>query len=193
MALTALALAVAGALSLMAPAQAAPGGKDCYIIDGQVICVPLAFDFLWWQKCPQCGRVAIHGEDPVIRRELGELVNQYLSQGLGDLSFAAATTDPARKATLRNSALDKFTSAARAASGSRVFLQWAGRFDPVTGRLDPEPDPWLWESGVDQADGVAWLQRSFADPANAARYRSLAMAQFDEAYTEIADKRVIAG
>jgi hypothetical protein len=191
--LTAVALAVMSTVLSVAPAQAAAAGKDCYVIDGQVICVPLAVNWLWWLDCPQCGRFVRHSEDPVIRQDLAELVNQYLSQGLGDLSAATLTTDPTRKAALRNAALDKFVSAARSASGSRVFVGWAGRIDPATGRLGPEPEPWLWESGVDEADGIAWLQRSFADPANAARYRSLAMAQFDEAYTEIANKQVIVG
>jgi hypothetical protein len=48
-------------------------------------------------------------------------------------------------------------------------------------------------AGADIADGVALLRRSFEDPVNAGRLRSLAAAQFDQAYTELSEQRVIEG
>jgi hypothetical protein len=189
-ALAGLALAIVGTMVTVAPAQAAIAGRECYKLSDGFLCAPLAVN---WPFPRDLGLLVEHGEDPVIPRDLAELVDQHLVQGTSKLSEAAQTTDPARSASLRTDALTTFVSAARAAGGSRLFVRRAGWIDPVTGRFEPEPDPWLWESGVDEADGIAWLQRSFADPANAARYRSLAMAQFDEAYTEIATKRVIVG
>ncbi|HET6211312.1 MAG TPA: hypothetical protein VFE14_00420 [Micromonosporaceae bacterium] len=192
--LTALALALAGAMVTVTPAQAAPGGQNCYQFpDGHTVCAPLAINWPWPRWCIVCDLYTEHVADPVINPEFSDQVATHFAQGMSALGQAAATTDPARKATLRATAFQEFTSAARAAGGSRLSVRRVGWLDRVTGRLEPEPDPWLWKSGVDLADGVGWLQLSFADPANANRYRALAMAQFDEAYTEIADKRVIAG
>lgn len=192
--LTALALAVAGAMVTVARAQAATVGRDCYHVgEFQVICAPLEVNWPWPQWCIMCDLYTQHVADPVINPELSDQVATHFAHGMNALGQAATATDPARKATLRATAFQEFVSAARAAGGSRLSVRRVGWLDRTTGRLSPEPQPWLRESGVDLADGVGWLQLSFTDPANANRYRSLAMAQFDQAYTEIADQRVIAG
>jgi hypothetical protein len=181
--------ATAVSVGATAPAQAGPGGYlgHCYFIDGQLHCDYVAVNWDWRWECPQCGVLIDYGYDPVVREDVQAQIDHYLGAGLQYLGQAATGGDPA----LRSRALDQFTTAARLAGGARMHVKQVGVADAETGKFDPEPAPWLQAAGADLTDGVGLLQQALADPAGAARLRSAAAAQFDEAYNELAGQKAI--
>jgi hypothetical protein len=196
----ALALGVVGAIGPAAPANAAPGkSKLCWVYyeDRQltVHCVDIQVQFPWdkYLECWMCGLAIDWDHDPVIRDELDGLIGEQSVKGLTKLGQAQFTTDPALRTRLRNEAMAAFTAAARYGVGSRTGVAAVGVADWERQTFDPSPDPWLEAAGHDVADGLGLLKQSFADPANAARYRALAAGQFDEAYAELSQQQVIGG
>jgi hypothetical protein len=163
----------------------------------EVHCVDIEVVWPWdeYIDCWMCGLSLEWEHDPVIRVELEAVVGEQVVKGVGKLGQAEFTRDAALRSRLRAEAMDAFTAAARYSGESTMSVEAIGTADPAknTFRADPQPEPWSVAAGVDIADGVALLQRSFEDPANAARLRSLAAAQFDEAYDELSQQRVIGG
>jgi hypothetical protein len=199
-------LALAGLLAMVVVAVAGPAGqasaapnhsKLCWTVveNGQlkVYCVDIEVQWPWdkYFECWMCGLDFDWKHDPEIG-ELDGVIEQNVVKGVSYLGQAEFATDRALAARLRTQALDAFTVAARYSGGSTTTLGSVNVANPERNTADPEPSPWSVAAGTDLADGVTLLQRSFsADPTTAARLRSLAQAQFDEAYQELSTQRVI--
>jgi hypothetical protein len=190
-------IALAVTLAMVAPlvgaweASAAPGrGKLCWWDSSIVHCVDIEIVMPWdkYLECWMCGFSFLHRYDPVIRAEVDASIGEQVTKGLSKLGEAQLTQDEAVRARLRTEALDAFTASARHGTGSTMKLRSAGIANPEKNTFVPSTYPWLIAAGEDVADGVTLLQRSFSDPANAARLQSLAVAQFDEAYQELSEQ-----
>jgi hypothetical protein len=199
--IVAFTVALLAAFALPAPAQAAQFGSLCYWkLDGDRIpklyCVDIQVALPWekFTKCWMCGLAIRWKHDKELPMATEVQVGQHIAEGLQKLGAAAHAGDSAR---LRSTAIESFTAAARLSRTERLFALQTGVADPAKNTFNPQPDPpgipWLKAGAIDVADGVALLQRSFADPANAAHYQKAAMAEFDAAYKELSDQVVIPG
>ncbi len=203
------ALALVGALTLAVVSGMGPTTREasaapytsllCYVFeeDGQlkVYCQDIEVEWPWDKifDCWMCGLALDWTHDPVIRDELEGLVGKHTINGLTALGSAAFAGSPAERARFRSEAMEQFGVAARHAGESTMRFSASGLGDAENNRFDPSPDPWAQAAGIDVADGIALLQRAARDPGNAARLRAQAAAQFDEAYIELSQHRVIGG
>lgn len=184
-ALGAAALAAVAMVGAATPASADPTAPWCFKWRGQEICVPLAINWNWDLGCPRCGLAVNWLPDPQ------EIVGRQIALGLGDLSSAGRTLDPAQRAQLRARAFDQFTQAAQATPGTRPFPAQVGFMDEL-GTVKPQPVPWLQAAAQDISAGVGYIQLALNDwTGGGAAYRQQAVAKLDEAYAELADARVI--
>lgn len=193
-ALMTFAIAAAAVIGLgNAPAGADPHGSlyTCFKINGHVICVPVAIDWGWKWKCPQCGVMIDYGNDAIINPEIEGDISQHLSNGLQNLGQAAITTDRALQEKLRTEAVNEATIAAKLTGKSTLKVAQVGSYDRETGKFEPEPSPWLQAAGQDLTDAVSLLQSALANPTAADRYRTAALGQLDEAYNEMATQKPI--
>lgn len=195
-----LALSVVAAIGPATEASAAPYmSKLCWLdwSNGQlkVYCVDIEVVWPWdkYTECWMCGLSFDWQHDPVIREDLEAAVGQQVVNGIDKLGAAEFTRDVTLRAQLRAEAMSAFTAAARYGGGSAMSMQSTGVANMERNTYEPDPHPWTLAAGADIVDGVALLQRSFEDPVNAGRLRALAAAQFDEAYTELSQQRVIEG
>jgi hypothetical protein len=193
---TSVALFIAAAIAIIGmgtPANAQPHGSLywCVKIDGHIICAPVAIDWGWEWKCPQCGVLVDYGNDAIINPQVEGDITQHLGNGLQYLGQAALTTDKALQAKLRTEALNQANVAARLTGKSQLRVAQVGSVDRATMRFEPEPAPWLQAAGQDLADAVSLLQSALANPAAADRYRAAAAVQLDEAYNELATQKAI--
>jgi len=193
-----LTMSVVAAFGPVQQASAAPyTSKLCWLdtSSGQLKIYCVDIEVVWpWDKyfeCWMCGLAFDWQHDPVIREELEAVVGQQTVQGIAKLGQAQFTKDAAVRSRLRTEAMNAFTAAARYSGQSTMSMQATGAANPERNTFEPDPHPWSVAAGADIADGVALLQRSFADPTNAARLRSLATAQFDEAYAELSQQQAI--
>ncbi|TCO62722.1 hypothetical protein [Actinocrispum wychmicini] len=143
--------------------------------------------------CLPCGLKVNYREDPAVDPDTLGRIDQSVVAGLVGLGDAEFSQDPARRGKLRDAALTSFTDAAQAAGQSTLRLDSVGIANPERNTYEPRDIAPLAASGGDVADGIALLQRSFADPKNAAQLRAAAVAQFDEAYQELSRHVVIQG
>jgi hypothetical protein len=202
----ALALAgVFGLISFVGPAQEASAsvfGRFCWVA-GYIHGIPIVkcvdipivvlWDDWWGPGCPICGLSIDFSLDPVVNPDVLGTINDRIGHGLATLGNAAIAQDPGLRAKLRSQALDDFTAAARFTGKATLGVKSVGVANPEKNTYEPQPIPWLAAGGLDVADGVALLQRSFTDSDNAAKLRDAAVAQFDEAYGELATTQEIKG
>ena len=192
--LVALAASLALVLGLATPAQADPPRLEGYVL---VDSSPGALTGWWWVDemegiigCIWCLHWVDLHTSHVLPEHADKQLHAAVVTGLGKLGEARVATDPAVRARLRAEALELFTVAARALGDASVRLGAAGYYDPRTGATVVTGTAWLAAAGTDVGNGLTLLQRSFADP-SPQPWRRLATAAFDEAYTQIATKRVI--
>lgn len=147
---------------------------------------------------PRCGPGFDLTNDPLILPESVEnRINQLIGLGMSKLGDAAATTNPTTRATLRRQAIDAFTTAAQSSLNTRLILRQVGVASAADNSYDTRPAAWhTWAraAGQDIADGMAYLKQYLTTPPTVSNpYLYFATAQFDEAYTEFSQQRVIAG
>ncbi len=147
---------------------------------------------------PRCGPGFDLTNDPFILPESVEnRINELIGLGMSKLGDAAATTDPTTRATLRRQAIDAFTTAAQSSVNTRLTLRQVGVASAADNSYDTRPAAWhTWAqaAGQDIADGMAYLKQYLTTPPTVSNpYLHFATAQFDEAYTEFSQQRVIAG
>ena len=143
--------------------------------------------------CARCylalGVVVVDQPDPVVKQ-----INAAIFVGLQDLGAAATSTLPAVQARYRAAALNSFASAASLAGRGGVRAGQVGIFDSGRGVVVPEALPWLAAATQDIVDGIGVLVESPTLPLPPPRaVADAAMAQFDEAYQEMAAKAAIGG
>ncbi len=212
LALTSPGLAGAGLAGGAAPAAPASGPVGvnggstiiCYpvIVNGvivRIICRPVRVLVEFKPPCPPlCGPTFGWRHDPRVLPESTEnLINEMIVAGLAGLGDAAAAADPYTRTRLRDQALGVFMSAARYSRYTRLSPQQVGLASTSDNSLDPRPEPWhswVGAAGEDIAQGMAYLKLAILAPPSAGNpYQRLAAAEFDEAYTEFSQQRVIAG
>ncbi|XVV06040.1 hypothetical protein ACQPW3_11900 [Actinosynnema sp. CA-248983] len=192
------------AVTLSVPANAAGEGWFCRpvwtVVDGQPKrtwqCDPIPLLIITFPGdggCPECGIGMLWRHEQVINPEKENLFAERVSTGLRLIGRATRTTDPTTATRLRTEALDAFTTAASTSGFSPLALQSAGVANPTTGGFTARPDlAWLAASGADVIDGIVELKRVLY-PGPVGGSRAAAMRQFDEAYAELSQQRVIAG
>lgn len=140
--------------------------------------------------CEQCSWLL----DLIKSKQLPELdetiFQQNLIAGLTKLSEAKVADDPRTAETLRQQAMDRFTEAARALGSAGVRVGVVGFYDPAKRAKISAPRAWLAAADQDLADGFTLLQRSFSEPVPLP-WITAALAQFDEAYLELSQKKAI--
>jgi hypothetical protein len=196
---------ILGVITFVAPAQEASAGtygRFCWVAGYfhgipiiQCVDIPILvkWDEWWGPQCPRCGLSIDFAVDPAGDPDYLTKINDRLGHGLLTLGNAATTQDPGLRAKLRLQALDEFTAAARYSGKATLSVKSVGVANPEKQTYEPQPIPWLTAGGLDVADGVGLLQRSFRDPDNAAKLRDAAVAQFDNAYEELATQKEIKG
>ncbi|HEY0638207.1 MAG TPA: hypothetical protein VGD67_11225 [Pseudonocardiaceae bacterium] len=200
----ALALAVVAVTGPSAPEASAASAasyksKLCWTVmeDGRlkVYCVDIQVQWPWDKifECWMCGVGLDWTHDPVLPESVEGLVGQHVVNGLATLGDARYAPDPATRDRLRAAAMEQFSVATRYAGGTGMRFLAAGEANPEKNTFVRMSLPWMQAAGVDAADGITLLQRAAAtaDPREAARLRALATAEFDEAYAELSEQRVI--
>ncbi len=187
------AASVAVGLLLVTPtaAQAKPVAQPYALVDragiGQAGYVDI--DGVQIVICAKCyvwiGEVVVDQPDPVVKQ-----VNQALFAGLQDLGYAAASTDPAVQTRYRNAALSAFSTAATLTGRGGLRTGQVGYFDAGRGVTVAQNLPWLAAAAQDIVDGVGIVAESPTLPLPPPR-AAAAMAQFDEAYQELATEKPI--
>jgi hypothetical protein len=172
--------AVASLTVPVAPAQAGPDPFTTWCDDSPrvcaqvhvqiVLCPPLCLvDLWWWWRWPP--------EHP----DWVRLLNEEIATGMRQLGDGS-----------RTAALNSFQAASTLVTINQLAVGQVGRINPENNQFEPQPIPWLQAAGEDIVDGITFLQlgRTSQQPAS---YTMLAAAQFDEAYTEFSQQRVISG
>lgn len=187
-----------------APANAVGFGVHCYWLlefdNGWYVpklhCEPILLQVIAFPGgggCEVCGPAFRWTHDPVINPEMENRFTERVSTGIRLIGQATYTANPTAAAQLRTEALNAFTTAASASGRSSVRLGAVGLANPTTGGFTARPDLlWLAASGGDVLDGIAELKRVLY-PGPVGGSRAAAMRQFEEAYSELSQQRVIAG
>jgi hypothetical protein len=179
--IAAVVAAVASLTGPVAPAQAGPDPLFApWCNDPPLICRPVKVPII---HCPPFCPVDIwwRWRWPPEHPDWMLLLNEEIAtsmQQLGDGSRAAA--------------LNSFQAASNLVTFNQLAVDQVGRINPDNNQFEPQPIPWLQAAGEDIVDGITFLQLGRANP-QAGGYTALAAAQFDEAYTEFSQQRVISG
>jgi hypothetical protein len=173
--------AVASLTVPVAPAQAGPDPSvTTWCNDHPLVCEPVR---VLLTRCPPFCLVDIwwRWRWPPEHPDWVRLLNEDIATGmrqLGDGSRAAA--------------LSSFQAASNLVTFSQLAVDQVGRINPENNQFEPQSIPWMQAAGEDIVDGITFLQLGRANP-QAGGYTALAAAQFDEAYTEFSQQRVISG
>jgi hypothetical protein len=114
------------------------------------------------EGCPEYG--LLFYDDRVLPAHDRKAYNTGLNGGLDLLDQAGRAKDAATAAQLRTAAWAQFATSAAVLDGATVRVGAAGVVNPQTGKLEPEPFPWLWAAGQDLTAGVALLVTGQATP-----------------------------
>lgn len=174
-----------------APAHAAGGGfllclpvhdQNGNLVDWACVWISLTTEEVC-PPCPDWGFSLDHLVNPADRWYVEDLVG-----GLGLLEQAAL--NPRRAEQLRAAAQEEFLSAARRLGETETRLGQAGSIDWELNVIRPDADPWLVAAGTDVGNGLTLMQQALAEP-DPEPFLAAAMAEFEEAYQELAQQQPI--
>jgi hypothetical protein len=140
--------------------------------------------------CPRCGHLIDLGKSRQLDPSLEKTFQHNLMAGLNLMSNAHATADPVAANKLRQEALNAFTVSARVLGTASVRPGVVGYYDPDKRLVVRTNDAWLAAADQDLADGIMLLKRALVEPVPVP-WRERALAEFTEAFNEIAKKRAI--
>lgn len=139
--------------------------------------------------CAKCVWMIDLGKSAQLTPDNEKLFQSALATGLGKLSDARVA-DARTAAVLRRQATDSFQTAARALGTARARVGTVGHYNTETHVKTPSAQAWLAAAEQDLADGLTLLQVAAAEP-DPVPWVTAAMAQFDEAFKEIAGKQAV--
>ncbi|MEV4895681.1 hypothetical protein AB0K48_40565 [Nonomuraea sp. NPDC055795] len=194
--------------ALITPASPARADNPGYLAFPRLVAnMPAAWHVLnrklWVDGCEGCpGVQAIDlTEYPSLSPRSEDAHLDSLTAGLAYLHDAAGTADPHRQRTLRTAAAQSFANAAWRLGRSRVSLGRVGTGDLTRNVFSPTRNPWLSAAGTDLADGLGLMGSALPAGYDGSDYPPpppwrnpiviQAMAQFDEAYTELVEQRPV--
>jgi len=191
--LATLLVAVLGGV-IATPAQAGPPQREGYLA---ITAYGDKFPGWFWIDemegiigCPKCLHWFDFHKSQELRVEQEAAVIGGVIAGLDLLGQARAATSPRIRAALRADALGQFISAAHELGGASLRAGPVGYYDPDRDATVETGSLWLAAADQDLVDGITLLQHSFEGP-TPDPWIAAAVAQFDEAFEEIATKQAI--
>jgi hypothetical protein len=189
-----LLVALLGGLAIAAPAQAGPPQREGYLA---ITAYGDKFPGWFWIDemegiigCPQCLHWFDFYKSQELRVEQEAVFTGGVIAGLDLLGQARAATNPRLQEALRAEALGQFSAAARELGSTTLRAGPVGYYDPDRDATVATGSSWLAAANQDVVDGITLLQRSFEGP-TPDPWIVAAVAQFDEAFEEIATKQAI--